>query len=157
MTLQVKGHKLATGWSDDGTELTGVCRCHAWEWSATSPTEVQLEHQQHLAMVLGDGENSMSSNTPAGWYPDPTKANTQRYWDGARWSEHLAPIPLPRAQPAYVEPPDNGGTLALGYIFAILMPIIGFIIGLTQINRRGGGVVVLSVVSFIVWLAILGG
>ncbi|MCX4766357.1 phospholipid scramblase-related protein [Streptomyces sp. NBC_01275] len=29
------------------------------------------------------------SNTPAGWYPDPHgAAQTQRYWDGAQWTEH---------------------------------------------------------------------
>ncbi|MBV2355349.1 DUF2510 domain-containing protein [Streptomyces sp. J2-1] len=29
------------------------------------------------------------SNTPAGWYPDPHgAAQTLRYWDGVRWTEH---------------------------------------------------------------------
>ncbi|MFF3846172.1 phospholipid scramblase-related protein [Streptomyces sp. NPDC002328] len=29
------------------------------------------------------------SNTPAGWYPDPHgAAQTLRYWDGSRWTEH---------------------------------------------------------------------
>lgn len=26
----------------------------------------------------------------AGWYPDPTGAAAQRYWDGARWTDHTA-------------------------------------------------------------------
>ncbi|MFF3612195.1 phospholipid scramblase-related protein [Streptomyces sp. NPDC002580] len=32
------------------------------------------------------------SNTPAGWYPDPNgAAETQRYWDGAQWTDQQAP------------------------------------------------------------------
>jgi len=35
----------------------------------------------------------MTSSThvpPAGWYSDPTGRHTQRYWDGTRWTEHVA-------------------------------------------------------------------
>lgn len=32
------------------------------------------------------------SAVPAGWYPDPS-AGVQRYWDGAAWTEHTAPLP----------------------------------------------------------------
>lgn len=34
---------------------------------------------------------------PAGWYPDPSGAQTQRYFDGTRWTELLAPLngPIP--------------------------------------------------------------
>lgn len=28
---------------------------------------------------------------PASWYPDPGGSGGLRYWDGARWTEHLAP------------------------------------------------------------------
>jgi len=28
---------------------------------------------------------------PAGWYADPTQATGQRYWDGAKWTDHTAP------------------------------------------------------------------
>ncbi|WP_159449219.1 Ltp family lipoprotein [Demequina sp. NBRC 110055] len=31
----------------------------------------------------------MSTNAPAGWYPQ--EDGTQRYWDGAQWTEHIAP------------------------------------------------------------------
>lgn len=32
-----------------------------------------------------------------GWYPDPNMAATQRYWDGERWTEHVAPLATPAA------------------------------------------------------------
>lgn len=36
----------------------------------------------------------MTAPMPApGWYPDPSGTNTQRYFDGQRWTEHLAPSP----------------------------------------------------------------
>lgn len=34
--------------------------------------------------------------TPAGWYPDPSGAPSQPYWDGQRWTEHAAPGALPK-------------------------------------------------------------
>jgi hypothetical protein len=27
---------------------------------------------------------------PAGWYPDPFGRHESRYWDGQRWTEHVA-------------------------------------------------------------------
>lgn len=30
------------------------------------------------------------SGPPAGWYPNPSGETAQRYWDGHRWTEHLA-------------------------------------------------------------------
>jgi uncharacterized RDD family membrane protein YckC len=44
------------------------------------------------------------TNPPAGWYPDPapdTAPGRLRYWDGARWTEHLHdPAPQPPVPPA---------------------------------------------------------
>lgn len=33
----------------------------------------------------------MMPATPPGWYPDPAQPAQQRWWDGARWTEHTAP------------------------------------------------------------------
>jgi uncharacterized protein (AIM24 family) len=30
-------------------------------------------------------------STPAGWYPDPSNAAQQRWWDGSQWTEHTHP------------------------------------------------------------------
>lgn len=35
------------------------------------------------------------STTPPGWYPRPDMPGTQGYWDGARWTQHTAPVPAP--------------------------------------------------------------
>ena len=37
---------------------------------------------------------------PSGWYDDPDQAWTWRYWDGARWTEHRAPMWVPPARDA---------------------------------------------------------
>lgn len=29
---------------------------------------------------------------PAGWYPEPGRPGTQRYWDGEQWTEHRASL-----------------------------------------------------------------
>src|ERR1700712_1027722 len=48
---------------------------------------------------------------PAGWYPDPQQPvpgtpPQQRYWDGAAWTAHIAPLsPDPSyGQPSYGQP-----------------------------------------------------
>jgi Host cell surface-exposed lipoprotein/Protein of unknown function (DUF2510) len=43
------------------------------------------------------------NQTPAGWYPDPEQIGTQRYWDGANWTEQRAPF----AAPAVLSPPPT--------------------------------------------------
>ena len=52
------------------------------------------------------------SDAPAGWYPDPTPTSalpTLRYWDGAAWTEHVAPAQQApyAAQPAGPTTPDG--------------------------------------------------
>lgn len=55
------------------------------------------------------------TNVPAGWYPDPTDASWQRWWDGSGWTEHAVPAAsasvahntgTPQA-PAYVHAPAS--------------------------------------------------
>jgi uncharacterized protein YxjI len=43
---------------------------------------------------------------PAGWYPDPFGRHESRYWDGQRWTEHVAS----HGRQA-VDPPTGGGRI----------------------------------------------
>lgn len=58
----------------------------------------------------------MSETPPAGWYPDPQDASSQRYWDGTTWTEHTAPgaqQTSPTAgggQPAYAQSAGLGAS-----------------------------------------------
>ena len=48
--------------------------------------------------------------------------------------------------------------MGTGYLAAILFPIIGFVIGIVLLARRndqGVGVLVVSVLAFVVWSAVL--
>lgn len=40
---------------------------------------------------------STTTTAPAGWYPNPLDAATQRWWDGVSWTEHVSPE-LPTVQ-----------------------------------------------------------
>jgi hypothetical protein len=42
--------------------------------------------------MLAPMSASNGETGPAGWYPEPGRPGTQRYWDGNEWTEHRAPI-----------------------------------------------------------------
>lgn len=46
---------------------------------------------------------SIAQNVSAGWYPD--QSGRLRWWDGAQWTEHFAPVVQPVAQPAHHQGP----------------------------------------------------
>jgi Interferon-induced transmembrane protein/Protein of unknown function (DUF2510) len=48
------------------------------------------------------------ADIPAGWYPNPEDASTQRYWDGDAWTDSTAPAPPSLATP----PPGTAGGTA---------------------------------------------
>ncbi|QKJ20701.1 DUF2510 domain-containing protein [Microbacterium hominis] len=56
---------------------------------------------------------------PAGWYPDPHAPSAQRYWDGAQWTEHVAPAVTPGVGAAVGDeaaPMDAGPVIAAGAV-----------------------------------------
>jgi len=89
-----------------------------------------------------------------GWYPDPNPAapeDQRRYWNGKRWLDETA-------GPARTPSPNDApqGLVIAGYATAVLLPIVGFFVGLALIikNRAGHGVAVM-VISVIVFLIAL--
>lgn len=84
-----------------------------------------------------------------GWYPDPTKAADERYWNGKAWTDETR------------EHKQGGAsTLAVwGIIAALLMPIIGVIIAIVLFVRNevgpGLAALVASGLGFVIALAIL--
>lgn len=91
-----------------------------------------------------------------GWYPD--KNGAVRWWDGTAWSNRVrVPQPVPATKPT--EGTDSALVL-FGWLTTFLMPLIGFILGIVVIAKndlQGIGMMVLSVVMFFVWSAVLVG
>lgn len=56
-------------------------------------------------------EGNEAELPPAGWYPNPHDALSERYWDGSQWTEHTRPFiatpPPPAAEPVVVSGPPQ--------------------------------------------------
>ncbi len=59
----------------------------------------------------------MSAETPPGWYPDPERPGTQRWWDGEAWGTPVAQAqpgpPVTAAAPAPAGIPSESRTWAM--------------------------------------------
>lgn len=89
-------------------------------------------------------------SAPAGWYAHPSMSNTQCYWDGGGWTEHISPG-LPQGG-THVAPGDAayqaGQTLTLvGLVLAVVLPLAGVVVAFMLLAKREvkAGVVVLAV------------
>lgn len=52
-----------------------------------------------MSEALGESQRPARPKPAAGWYPHASTPGAQRYWDGDKWTDHLAPIP-PQPQKA---------------------------------------------------------
>jgi hypothetical protein len=76
---------------------------------------------------------AVPSNLPAGWYPDPATYGQQRYWDGAQWTNHTAPIAMRTSETSVYA--------LLAIIMAFTFPPLGIVFGVMgrrEIDRSGG-------------------
>ena len=95
--------------------------------------------------------NADASLPAPGWYPDPEIVGTQRYWDGGRWTDHRAPLEI-AGRPAAA----SDGLVVAGYVTALLLPLVGFIIGIVLLAKdrtgHGLGAILLSIFAFwVIW------
>jgi hypothetical protein len=86
---------------------------------------------------------------PPGWYDDP-RGSGQRWWDGERWGQRLSGDGVDVGAP-----PENDGLATIGWITAILMPIVGLVVGImlsSRNDRRGTPIAITAVVIMVAWV-----
>jgi hypothetical protein len=87
-------------------------------------------------------------------------ADTQRYWDGERWTDHIAPGVARRTSPGAVTA-NVASTLKLetaGWLTAFFFPIAGVVIGIMLVSRpeknQGNWILTVSIAMLVLaWLA----
>jgi hypothetical protein len=94
------------------------------------------EATQPPAIEAAAPEAEAPATAPAGWYPNPT-GEGQRYWDGSAWLDATTPA----------EPAVKTRWIVLGYVGAVVFPIVGLIVGAYLITKglRGHGIAVVLI------------
>lgn len=103
------------------------------------------EQPRFTARRVDPPEPSVPMMPPAGWYPDPEMPGTQRYWDGARWSEHVAPA----------ESPSSGSAPQLLIALVLAGAAIGFIMAMQSASLLTGTGVIWTGVAVAVGAAVV--
>lgn len=84
------------------------------------------------------------AETPQGWYADPNQPAQQRWWDGARWTQHTAP--LGQAPAVVAEQPT-----AKSSKFKVSLIVGAVVLVITLLTRSLGAILMLAgVVLFFV-------
>lgn len=90
-----------------------------------------------------DGDRTTGNASP-GWYPDPTQAHEQRYWDGVAWTEDVAdagqqsrdPIRQAQQNPTPSELSEQEGVLLTHTAIAIAFPPWALIVLLIRLSYK---------------------
>lgn len=123
-------------------------------------------------------DSDEAKKATAGWYLDPNMVDTRRYWDGERWTDHVAPVvhtPAPaapaeaapvrqltdaevtRSKSAYDEEARTDRIYNSGRLWAVLIPVVGVIIGIRLLLRdRLKQGVTLILASVLIWGLVAG-
>ena len=106
----------------------------------------------------------MPTSPAPGFYADPQVPGRERYWDGQNWTHEWRASGLPSGSyssrvGAWGDQDEVGGIVIAGYICAVLIPIVGVILGYIATGRRsratsqhGPRIIVLSVLVFVGFL-----
>lgn len=79
-----------------------------------------------MASALARDETPARAKPAPGWYAHPTMVGTRRYWDGGKWTDHVAPVetPVKESRPTGVLTIARG--VALGLLMAIALATVWY-------------------------------
>lgn len=72
------------------------------------------------------------TNVPAGWYPDPSGTQSQRWWDGTQWTDHVSD---PTAPAVALTAPEGAVTNTVWIWLIIVLPLLP-LLGLLTVDWR---------------------
>lgn len=105
------------------------------------------------------GKRKPEDQSP-GWKPDPADPAKLRYWKGTYWSQLYA-VENPDDPTGPPLPVKGGGGssgfVEVGYLLAVLLPVVGFIVGLVLMSRddeHGAKIMLTSVAFGVAWIAL---
>lgn len=94
----------------------------------------ETDSQQNRTSSGRKGD-AMTTPLPPGWYPDPSGAPAQRYFDGTKWTDQLSPLSMPMVVYPPVQgplpPPKSAAVAGLLQLFFGTFGVGRFYIGTT--------------------------
>ena len=88
----------------------------------------QFRSQEEISDMDTTGETGQTGqprpSAPAGWYPDPEMADTDRYFDGESWTDDVAPATPPPSTQRSIFGPILGALIAFAVILFIVISVV---------------------------------